>query len=381
MVTIGLERFLDGYAGGLKNARIGILSNQASMTSNGKNITLACSEKGMNIAALFAPEHGAAGDIEAGVSVGDTRDAVLGVPVFSLYGSNRSPSDDSLDMIDVMVIDLADVGARYYTYIHTMARVIKACARKSKAVWVLDRPNPISGFVPEGYLCESRDQSFFSSYPIPITHQLTIGELAKLYVEHYGVGCDLRVVEMEGWMRGMWFDETGLRWVKPSPNMPSFEIALVYPGTCLLEGVNISEGRGTDRPFEVLGAPWIDSFALKAKLESYELGGVEFSQYIIIPNASKYQGQEFGGIELKITDRRSFMPVSTGIAIICAVCELYPDKLDFLGEGEFFDHLAGTKTVRKEILSGAEPKDIAVGWRTDTLDFEAIIDSSGALLY
>lgn len=372
---------INHFAGELAAAKIGILANQASLTSQRTPIVKAFFDLGLNITSLFSPEHGISGSAQAGIYVEDTYDNNLQVPVFSLYGKNKSPTDDSLDLIDVMIIDLVDVGTRHYTYIHTMARVIEACARKSKPVWVLDRPNPIPGFEPEGYLCESRDQSFFSSFPIPITHQLTIGELAKLYVEYFDVDCDLRVVKMEGWKRGMWFDETGLPWVQPSPNMPCFDTALVYPGTCLLEGVNVSEGRGTQKPFEMIGAPWIDAGKLKSKLDSYGLGGVEFSIASFAPTMSKYEGQECNGVTIKVVDRTSFRPVLAGIAIICAIAAVYPEKLDFLNGGEFFDHLNGSSKVRKAILSGVEPKDIADGWQTDISEFERITGCFRALLY
>jgi len=373
MVKTGLEILLSDHMRDLANTSIGIVANHASVTSGLIHISDALKSAGASIVALFGPEHGARGDVADGEVIGDATDERLGVPVYSLYGKNRAPTREMLDGIDMMIVDLQDVGSRFYTFLYTMSHVMAACGEHGVPVWVLDRPNPITGINPDGPILEPEFSSFVGMYAIPTRHALTVGELARLFRARFGVECDLRVIEMKGWSRGMWFDQTGLPWVLPSPNMPSLETAMVYPGLCLIEGTNLSEGRGTVRPFETFGAPWIDPSELKSALMRYDLPGVDFREAYFIPNASKFQGTRCAGLQVYVTDRDSFRPVVTGVAVIAALHGLYPDQFAFRppsAEGRrFFDLLAGTASVREAINAGASPWDIAATWQAGLADY------------
>ncbi len=366
MVKTGLDVLLTEHISELKGLRVGIVANHASVTHDLVHISDALNAVGVTIGALFGPEHGARGDVADGEPVEDAVDERIGVPVFSLYGKIRFPTPESLQLIDVMLIDLQDVGARFYTFLYTMANVMEACGKHGVPVWVLDRPNPISGLNADGPVLEPEFSSFIGKYPIPMRHALTVGELAQLFSKKFGVQCDLKVVRMQGWSRGMWFDQTGLPWVMPSPNMPSVETATVYPGLCLIEGTNVSEGRGTVRPFETFGAPWINPQDIKEKLLKYELPGVMFREAYFKPNASKFQGQRCAGLQLYVTDRNIFRAPLTGVAVVCALQKLYPDDFAFRqpsSDGRrFFDLLCGTAKVREAIELGSSPWQIAATW-------------------
>jgi len=345
---------------------VGIVANHASVTGDLVHISDALSAAGVKIGALFGPEHGARGDIADGELIGDSVDERLRVPVYSLYGKTRAPSPEMLEAVDVMIVDLQDVGARFYTFLYTMANVMARCGEHGVPVWVLDRPNPISGTSPDGPILEPEFSSFVGMYPIPMRHGLTVGELARLFASEFGVVCELRVIQMQGWSREMWFDQTGLPWVLPSPNMPSVETAAVYPGLCLIEGTNVSEGRGTVRPFETFGAPWIDPSELKAALGQCGLPGVRLREAYFVPSASKFAGTRCAGLQVYVTDRREFRPPVTGIAVVSALSKLYPGDFAFRppsSEGRrFFDLLAGTARVREAIEAGASPWDIGASW-------------------
>ncbi len=367
MVRTGLDVLLSDGLGELRGAGVGIVANHASVTSDLAHISDALQLAGVEIRALFGPEHGARGDVADGEVIGDSIDERLGVRVHSLYGKNRAPTREMLDGIDVMVVDLQDVGSRFYTFLYTMSHVMGACGEHGVPVCVLDRPNPITGANPDGPVLEPAFSSFVGMYAIPQRHGLTVAELARLFRARFGVECDLRVIEMHGWSRGMWFDETRLPWVLPSPNMPSLETAVVYPGLCLIEGTNVSEGRGTVRPFELFGAPWIDPPEIKAALTEYGLPGVRYREAYFIPNASKFQGTRCAGLQVYVTDREAFRPVVTGVAVVAALHRLYTDDFAFRPPNVngvcHFDLLAGTASVREAIESGASPWEIAEGWR------------------
>lgn len=383
MVRTGLDVLLTEHISELKGRRVGIVANHASVTHGLVHISDALSEAGVVIGALFGPEHGVRGDVADGEPIEDAVDERLGVPAFSLYGKNRFPTPESLQLIDVMLIDLQDVGARFYTFLYTMANVMEACGKHDVPVWVLDRPNPISGLNADGPMLEPEFSSFIGKYPIPMRHALTIGELAQLFKSKFDVQCDLNVVRMQGWSREMWFDQTGLPWVLPSPNMPSVDTATVYPGLCLIEGTNVSEGRGTVRPFETFGAPWINSQDIRKTLLDYKLPGVTFREAYFTPNASKFQGQRCAGLQLYVTDRNVFRAPLTGVAVVCALQKLYPDEFAFRppsSDGRrFFDLLCGTAKVREAVERGDSPWQIAATWESDLKSYQETI--TGVLLY
>ncbi|MDH7601765.1 MAG: DUF1343 domain-containing protein, partial [Armatimonadota bacterium] len=278
----------------------------------------------------------------------------------------RAPSAEMLSGIDVMIIDLQDVGARFYTFLYTAALVMRSCGEHNVPVWVLDRPNPITGTRPEGPVLEPEFASFVGLYPIAQRHALTIGELAKLFQEHFDARCTLEIVKMENWTRDMWFDETRLPWVLPSPNMPTLDTATVYPGMCLLEGTNVSEGRGTTKPFEMFGAPWIEPRKLKDTLVGLDLPGVGFREAYFVPTTSKYEGVRCAGLQLHVFDRESFRPVLTAVAVVAALRTLYPDDFNFRPPSAtgkcHFDLLCGTSSVREAIEQGVSPWEIARSW-------------------
>lgn len=383
MVASGLDVLIADHLGELRGRSVGIVGNHAAVTRDLTHISDALSRSGVNVAALFGPEHGARGDIADGEEIGDSVDERLGVPVYSLYGKTKAPTPESLRGIDVMIVDVQEVGVRFYTFIYTMAVVMDACGKQGVPVWVIDRPNPISGSVMEGPVLEPGFESFVGMYPIPQRHGLTIGELSRLFNTHFGVRCDLRVLPMKGWKREMWFDETGLPWVAPSPNMPTLEAATAYPGTCLIEGTNASEGRGTTLPFVTFGAAWVKPQALREYLIDCELPGVAFREAYFTPTASKFNGERCGGVQLYVTDRQVFRPVLTGVAATSALLQLYPDQFAFRAappSGKcHFDLLAGNSSVREAIQAGLSPREIESEWQDGLRRFESM--SRDVVLY
>lgn len=383
MIGTGLELLLTEYLPALRGKRLGVLANHASVTGSLTHMSDALVGSGLDVAALFGPEHGVRGDAAEGAHVADSIDERLGVPVYSLYGVRRRPDLESLQGIDIMLVDLQDIGARFYTFIYTMGEVMAACGEAGIPVWVLDRPNPITGAVSEGPVClpEFSYASFGGRYRLPVRHGLTIGELARLFVSRRDVECGLRVIEMRGWSRDMWFDQTGLCWVMPSPNMPTLETAVVYPGLCLIEGTNLSEGRGTAKPFELFGAPWLDAPALREMLEDLSLPGALFREAYFTPHCSKYAGERCAGLQIHVTDRRAFEPVLAGVCVVSCIIKLHGDRLEFTRSGDrfFFDVLCGTDTVRKALLDGVSARDIADSWKDSLRSFSQ--EAEPALLY
>ncbi len=382
MVRTGLEAVLGEHINELNGLRVGLLCNQASITRDNIHASDALLGNGVNLTALFSPEHGIRGEAAAGIHVQDSHDQRLGVPIFSLYGkNNRAPSNDSLNLIDVMLIDLQEVGARFYTYIWTMARVMIACGELGIPVWVLDRPNPISGLCQEGPILELEQASFVGMYSIPIRHGLSIGELAKLFIERLDISCELKVIPMQGWRREMFFDDCGCRWVNPSPSIISPETTLYYPGTCLFEGTNVSEGRGSLAPFQMIGAPWLKHTQLRDALECIELPGVSFG--IGEFTAAKYPDKLSMAIKIMATDRKAYKPVLTAVAILIEIQKLNPADFAFQspfdGGRRFFDLLAGTDKLRKSIEAGIPALDIANEWESGIAQYAKALD--GILIY
>ena len=346
-MKLGLDIFLENNFEQFKDKRVGLITNMTGVNEGLiPSIDLFHEHPGINLVALYGPEHGIRGDAKEGEKVESSVDPYTGVPVYSLYGTSKKPSKEMLDPVDVIVFDLQDIGARYYTFIYTMAYVMEACAEHGKQFVVLDRPNPITGTAMEGNLVEEDVRSFVGLYPIPNRHGMTVGELALLFKYEFGINCELTIVPMNGWRRHMYYDETGLFWVPPSPNTTGIDMSVLYPGTCLVEGTNLSEGRGTTKPFEYVGAPYIDGYRLAKRFNEKKLPGVLARPTSFIPTYQKHKDQVCEGIQLHVVDRHALHSLKTGLTLLETIAEMYPNEFMFLEDQSgrhFFDLLAGTK--------------------------------------
>ncbi|MEZ4271505.1 MAG: DUF1343 domain-containing protein [Myxococcota bacterium] len=359
-MKIGLEKLLMDPESILGKARVGLLANPSSVDARLEHaVDLLHQHPKIDLVRLFGPEHGLRSTAQYMVDVGDNVDPVTGLLEISLYGktfASLAPTPEHLAPIDVLLIDIQDVGARYYTYAATMALAMRIAASTGTQVMVLDRPNPIGGHQVEGGGLQPGLENFCGLYAVPQRHGMTIGELARLYNEGFGIGCDLRVVPCEGWNRRRYYDTLGRPWVMPSPNMPTLETAIVYPGMCLLEGTNVSEGRGTTRPFEIFGAPFIDGRALSKALQGYDLPGVICRPCHFQPTFDKFAGELCEGVQLHLSDRTAFMSYRTGVAIVHAVKSLWPqafkwrqEPYEFRDDVPAIDLLTGDPRVRQMI--------------------------------
>lgn len=386
----GLERLLDEPKRWLGKARAGLVANPTAVDRRLVHaVDLLHGHPDVDLRLLFGPEHGIRGAAQDMIAVGDTRDPATRLPEVSLYGKSfesLSPTPQHLSQIDLLLFDIQDVGARYYTYAATMALCMRAAKKSQVRVVVLDRPNPIGGVQIEGGGLDRGLENFCALYPIPQRHAMTMGELARLYNDTFGIGCDLEVVPCEGWRRDWYYDECDLPWVMPSPNMPTLDTAIVYPGMCLLEGTNLSEGRGTTRPFELFGAPFIDARRLADELRRYDLPGVIFRPCVIEPTFHKFAGRRCGALQLHVTDRRAFQAYRTGMAALVAVRSLWPDAFawrtesyEFRDDVPAFDLLTGTASVRKAIDNGEDIDSVMRVACTGTEAYDA--GRSRALLY
>jgi len=364
-VRTGLERLLDEPKRWLQGGRVGLIANPTSVDRRLVHaVDLLHDHPDVDLRLLFGPEHGIRGAVQDMVGVTDARDAITGLPEISLYGptfDSLSPRPEHLEQIDALLFDVQDVGARYYTYAATMALCMRAARRAGVRVVVLDRPNPIGGTQVEGGGLDPGLENFCALYPVPQRHAMTVGELARLYNETFGIGCDLQVVPCEGWIRGAYFDEGDLPWVMPSPNMPTLDTAIVYPGMCLLEGTNVSEGRGTTRPFELFGAPFVDGRALAAELGRYGLPGVRFRPCVIQPGFQKFADRRCGALQMHVVERAAFNAYRTGIAILVALKALWPNDFawrrepyEFRDDVPAIDLLTGRAAVRVAIDDGED---------------------------
>jgi len=370
-VQSGLDVLLHHRLGLLRGRRFGILAHQASVDARLEHaVALLSDVRGARLAALFAPEHGVWGAPQDLIFVGNERDPVTGLRVTSLYGERREPTPAMLRGLDVLVIDLQDVGARYYTYQWTMALAMRACARAGVRVLVLDRPNPLGGELVEGNVPDPAFASFVGLYPLPARPGLTIGEVARYVNMQHGLGADLDVVTMRGWRRRMLWEDTGLGWVPPSPNMPTTDTARVYPGGCLIEGTNLSEGRGTTRPFEWVGAPWLDAHAYAAALEAEGLPGVTFRPARFRPTFQKHADRLCGGVQIHVTDGARFKPFLAGLAVIAVARRQAPRAFrwrrppyEFERRKLPIDILLGTDTIRRALTRGATLRAIERSWQ------------------
>lgn len=328
MIKLGidlLEKNLDLFNG----KRVGLITNPTGVNSS-LTSTISLLKKHTNLVALFSPEHGVRGNIQAGVKLDTYIDEQTCCTVYSLYGDTRKPTKEMLDKIDILCIDIQDAGARFYTYIYTMAYAMMACSEENKDFVVFDRPNPINGVDVEGNILDLQYRSFIGYYPIVQRHGMTIGELAKMFNEHFGINCKLHLILMENYNRSKYYDELSLQWIAPSPNLPSINSAICYVGTCIFEGTNVSEGRGTTQPFEIVGAPWIDPYEYANKLNELNLPGVYFRPLYFTPMFSKHEEQMCGGVQLHILNRKEFRPVKTGWAMLEIVRKLYPNNFEVL---------------------------------------------------
>ena len=382
MVKLGLTVLLKDELKIIKNKSIGLITNSTGVNESLiDNISLFLDHREIKLKSIFSPEHGLWGAVQDAIPINSSQFMQSNIMIYSLYGNTKKPTREMLEDLDILIFDIQDVGARFYTYISTMAMAMEACAESKIKFVVLDRPNPISGLIMEGNLLEPDFRSFVGYYPMLLRHGMTIGELAKFFNDHFNIGVDLNVVKMEGWKRGMWFDDTELFWVMPSPNMPTLNTAIVYPGSCLFEGTNISEGRGTTRPFEIIGAPWINPYVLSRKLNELAMEGVIFRPLCFVPTFSKYKDQHCGGVQIYVTDRNSFAPVKVILNMINTIQKIYPEKFDWIYNDEryFFDILMGTDKVRKSLTEGVSVNDIISSWRDEFLIFYEI--RSKYLLY
>lgn len=343
-----------GGAALLRGKKVGLITNHTGRTADGRRtVDVLAKAEGVQLTALFSPEHGWDGVVDS--KTGDTRDSTTGLPVFSLYGETRTPTDAMLADVDTLVYDIQDIGCRFYTYPATLRNCLEAAAARGLGFVVLDRPNPIGGTAMAGPVLADERRDFTGAHRVPLRHGLSIGEYARMMVGEDGIAVDLQIVRCEGWSRADTYDRTGLLWINPSPNMRSLTEALLYPGIGLLEGTNLSVGRGTDRPFEVLGAPWCDGPALAARLRAAELPGVTFVPIHFTPTASKFKDTLCSGIDIAITDWRTFEPVRTGVHIACALRALFPTTW----ETGKLDWLLKDAASAKAIADG-EPADLIV---------------------
>ena len=378
-VTLGSDILFDSDA--LRGKRIGVVANPASIDGSFRHVAdRAATAPGATLAAIFGPQHGFRADVQDNmIESPHVEDPKRRVPVYSLYSETREPTAQMLQGLDALVIDLQDVGARIYTFVYTMANCMRAAARHGVPVIVCDRPNPIGGMAVEGPMLEAGFESFVGLFPIPMRHGMTIGELAALFNQRFGIGAHLQVVRMEGWRRDMYWDQTGLPWVIPSPNMPTLDTAIVYPGGVLFEGTQLSEGRGTTRPFEILGAPWIDPESSAARLNALQLEGARFRPLVFEPTFHKHAHQPCGGCQVHVTDRTRFRPVLAGVAVMAEFHRSAPSKFawrqppyEYVHDLMPIDILAGSPRLRDAIEADVPARDIAAEWEGPTLDFEKV---------
>lgn len=385
-MILGSTRLL--ASGRLRGARVGIVSNPASVDRTLTHVVdHLMAAPGVNLGAIFGPQHGFRSDVQDNmIETPHADDPDRRVPVYSLYSDTREPTPEMLAGLDALVIDLQDIGARIYTYVYTMANCLRACARLGLPVIVCDRPNPIGGDAVEGPMLDPAFSSFVGQFPIPMRHGMTIGELARLFNEHFGIGATLEVVTMEGWQRSQYADDAGAPWVMPSPNIPTLDSAIVYPGTVLFEGTLASEGRGTTRPFELIGAPWVHAERLAAGLNARSLPAVHFRPAVFEPTFQKHARTTCGGCQIHVLDRRAFLPVLTGVALIEAIRAQNPSAFawrqppyEYEHDKEPIDILAGSPALREAIDAGETAEAIAGTWPATHAAFLAA--RAGCLLY
>jgi uncharacterized protein YbbC (DUF1343 family) len=381
MIKTGIEQLASNPPAWLKGKRLGLLCNQASTDRNFRHSRdIINSVLPGQLTCIFSPQHGFFADKQDNmIESAHMEDRTTGLPLFSLYGQTRKPDGAMFDHLDVLLIDLQDVGTRVYTFIYTMAYCLEAAAEFGKKVVILDRPNPIGGDLIEGNLVEDAYHSFVGLYPIPMRHGLTMGELARLFNDHFGINADLEIITMDGWQRGMYFDDTSLPWLFPSPNMPTLETALVYPGQVIWEGTSVSEGRGTCLPFELFGAPYLEHERFLSALDPSDLAGSVLRPVAFEPTSNKYLAELCNGFQLQVTDRQVFRPYRTSLALLGATLNLYAEQFAYKEppyEYEYeklpMDMILGSRTLREALASGEKVADLEKGWQADLAGFDAL---------
>lgn len=387
-IKLGLEKLLEERIDLIKGVRVGLICNQASVDHGFRHAAdILHAHPDVQLTALFGPQHGIRGDVQDNmIETEHTVDAETGLPIHSLYSETREPTEAMLQDVDVLVFDMQDVGCRIYTFAYTMANSMIAAKRFGKRVIVCDRPNPINGVQVAGNVLEPEQASFVGQYATPTRHGMTLGELARLFNDHFGIGCDLQVVTMDGWGRSHWLDQTDTPWVMPSPNIPTPDSATVFPGTVHFEGTQLSEGRGTTRPFELIGAPYIDPELYARKLNDLNLPGVYFRSCIFRPTFQKHGGVSCGGVQIHVLNRDDFEPVVAGLHMVKVAYDLYSDDFrwkeppyEYVYDRNPFDVISGTSSFRRAIEAGGSIESLEAGWREGLNEFMKIRE--GYLLY
>jgi len=381
-VLTGLDRIEKEWPKQLKSVRAGLLAHPASVNGRLEHAAdIVLKSKKFKLNAFLGPQHGIRGETQDNMIEWEGfKDKKTGLPVYSLYGNVRKPAPEMLKNIDVMVIDMQDVGSRYYTFIWTMELCMRACFENNKSIVILDRPNPIGGNITEGPVFNAGYDSFVGRRPLPVRHGMTIGEIGSYLKNEFYPALDFYIIKMKGWKRKMFFDETKLPWVMPSPNMPALDTAVVYPGMCLLEGTMLSEGRGTTRPFEIFGAPFIEPEKLIKRLNEFKLSGVIFRPMYFQPTFQKHAGKLCGGAQIHVTNRDKFKPFKTAVAIMKAVHDLYPKDFQWKQPPYEYetvkmpiDILAGTDKLRKDIEKGERLERMEDWWSEQCLSFNKTV--------
>jgi uncharacterized protein YbbC (DUF1343 family) len=378
IVSPGIDRLLAGDRTLIAGKRVGVVCNPASVDGRfAHTADRLIDDPEVEVVAIFGPQHGFRSDLQDNmIETPHARDARRRVPIYSLYSETREPTAEMLRDVDVLVVDLQDVGTRVYTYVYTMANCMRAASRHGVHVVVCDRPNPVGGDEVEGPLLDPAYASFVGQFPIPLRHGLTIGELARMFNDEFGIGAAVDVIRLDGWARSMYFDETGLPWVIPSPNLPTLDSAIVYPGAVLVEGTKLSEGRGTTRPFELIGAPWIDGDRLADAMNGRSLPGVHFRPVVFEPTFQKHAKQTCGGCQIHAVDRRTFRPVRTAVELIAEFRRQDPARFawreppyEYEHDKEPIDILYGSPRLRAAVESGTGVEGLVAGWGHDESAF------------
>ena len=380
-VRLGVEKLLEDGDHLVRGARLGLVCNQASVNHQLHHVAdLLKEHPAAELRALFGPQHGIRGDVQDNmIETEHAIDRDTGLPIYSLYSETREPTESMFRDLDLLIFDMQDVGCRIYTFAYTMANCMVAARKFAKKVIVCERPNPINGRDVAGNVLEKGHESFVGQYPIPTRHGMTLGELARMFNEHFEIKCELEVVQMDGWDRNCWQDETDAPWVMPSPNMPTIEAATVFPGTVHFEGTQLSEGRGTTRPFELVGAPYIVSEEFAAALNNARLPGVYFRSCIFRPTFQKHAGISCGGVQLHVIDRDNFEPVTTGLTMLKVARDLYPGQFswkeppyEYVYDRNPFDVIAGTIKVREAIEEGSTISELQERWEPGLSEFKKL---------
>ena len=388
MVCLGVEALIDSSVGSVVDGRIGLITNPSGVTAElTPTIDLLHNNERFNLDVLFAPQHGLRGNRQESLNGGQSLDEQTGLPVRTISDRSLQQLRKSLEDIDTLIYDMQDIGCRYYSYLGTLALALHETESSGTKLVVLDRPNPIAPLEPEGNIVPPFGSQSLEKFDLPIVHGMTVGEIAHYFNEEFEIGGDVEVIELDDWNREMWFDETELPWVLPSPNMPTLQTAILYPGTCFFEGTNLSEGRGTTKPFELVGAPWIDADEWASVLNSYDVPGVAFRPAYFTPMFSKHERKDIEGVQVHILDRDSVDPVTLGIAMLVSTFGSH-DEAAWIpyNDGYFIDQLAGGSYLRKTINEAADEVDpiaLANGvkqyWIDDLTEFRDV--SSDYYLY